>query len=206
MFTWAFCRRASCWTNCHPLPHHIARGNATDDVDVVPRWVICGSCACNVTDAGHSPALSLGFGSNANLNQGSLRVKPRRMTTTAVRLLLIHSRKVCAQPVQLPCAATCRRSTALLRRSSHDPGGLCSAGWLVPEADIPRGTAPARRRPCTSSRGVEAAPDTGHSFGSPSPAKPTFRRGLDCRRTDDVVARLRRWERPFSAVDRCCYY
>ncbi|HLY91007.1 MAG TPA: hypothetical protein VKQ27_18635 [Acetobacteraceae bacterium] len=31
----------------------------------------------------------------------------------------------------------------------------------------------------------------------------TFRHGFDCRRTDDVVARLRRWERPFSGGDRC---
>jgi hypothetical protein len=35
------------------------------------------------------------------------------------------------------------------------------------------------------------------------PVEPTFRRDLDCRRTDDVVARLRRWERLFPSVDRC---
>jgi hypothetical protein len=52
-------------------------------------------------------------------------------------------------------------------------------------------------------RSVEAASDTGHSFCSPSSATPTFRRDLDCRRTDDVVARLRGWERLFLSVNWC---
>jgi len=38
------------------------------------------------------------------------------------------------------------RAAGERQKSTH--GGLCSAGWLLPEADIPRGPAQARTRPC----------------------------------------------------------
>jgi hypothetical protein len=47
------------------------------------------------------------------------------------------------------------------RLSTH--GGLCSAGWLVPEADIPRGPAPSRTRPSQPSDPLQPILQNGHS-------------------------------------------
>jgi hypothetical protein len=56
----------------------------------------------------------------------------------------------CGSQRLLPCSGQERGvvSQFEFRLSTH--GGLCSAGWLVPEADIPRGPAPARKRPYRS--------------------------------------------------------
>jgi hypothetical protein len=53
----------------------------TKDVVVVFCWLDCGNCACDNTDACHSPALSLGFGSVARLGRGRLWLRGRRSPT-----------------------------------------------------------------------------------------------------------------------------